>query len=167
MGKSLVCVAIAMLISGSGLRVQAAASIAAELKQGYQAVKANILTAAEKMPDDGYAFKATPEVRSFAEVVGHIVEAQMRTCSAVLGDHKTFEPVSKGSKADVVAGLKASFEECNKAYDALTDSNALEAITTPRGQRTRAGALVGNLSHDEEQWGIMTVYMRLKGVTPK
>ncbi|MBV9443098.1 MAG: hypothetical protein JO217_10415, partial [Acidobacteriaceae bacterium] len=72
----------------------------------------------------------------------------------------------KTSKADIVAALQAAFAVCDKAYDSLTDSNASEAITTPRGQRTKIGALAGNLSHDSEQYGIMSVYMRLKNIVP-
>jgi uncharacterized damage-inducible protein DinB len=156
----------AVLCCGWTLMAQSAGSISAELKQSYTSAKNNILKAAEKMPDDGYSFKATPEVRAFAQVVDHISDAQMRTCSAVLGEQKTADAASKASKTDVVAALKAAFDECDKAYDSLTETNATETIKTGRGQRTRMGALIGNLAHDQEQWGIMTVYMRLKGVSP-
>ncbi len=35
-----------------------------------------------------------------------------------------------------------------------------------RGERPKLGALMGNVSHDSEQYGILSVYMRLKGVIP-
>ena len=159
-------VSIACLSGSAALWAQGGGSISADTKQTYNGVKRNIMTAANKMPDDGYSFKPTPEVRSFAQVVDHISDAQMHTCSAVLGEQKTADAASKTSKADVLAALKAAFEECDKAYDALTDTNAMETIKTPRGQRTRLGTLVGNISHDSEQFGIMTVYDRLKGIVP-
>jgi hypothetical protein len=39
-------------------------------------------------------------------------------------------------------------------------------IKTARGQRTKLGALVGNYVHDNEEYGYMSVYLRLKGVVP-
>ena len=65
-----------------------------------------------------------------------------------------------------MAALNEAFAECDKAYESLTDANASEVIKTPRGQRTRLGALIGNTTHDSEQYGIMSVYMRLKGIVP-
>ncbi len=142
------------------------ASVAAEMKQAYNAVKTNILKSAEKVPDADYGFKPTPEIRSFGEVLAHVADSQMRSCSAVTGEHAQANATGKTSKADLTAALQVSFTACDKAYDALTDANATEAITTPRGQRTRLGALAGNLSHDSEQYGILAVYMRLKGIVP-
>ncbi|MFN7927855.1 MAG: hypothetical protein U0Y68_07895 [Blastocatellia bacterium] len=73
---------------------------------------------------------------------------------------------SKTAKADLVAALKESFAICDKAFDALTDAKAGEMITMGQRQRTRLGALVGTVSHSNEEYGYMAVYMRLKGVTP-
>ncbi|MBV8832171.1 MAG: DinB family protein [Acidobacteriaceae bacterium] len=142
------------------------ASVSAEMKQAYATVKNNILKSAEKVPDADYSFKPTPEIRSFAEVLAHVADSQARTCSAISGEHAQANAAGKTSKADIIAALQAAFAVCDKAYDSLTDSNASEAITTPRGQRTKIGALAGNLSHDSEQYGIMSVYMRLKNIVP-
>ena len=136
-----------------------------ELKAAYNSVKNNLLKSAEKMPDDSYSFKPTPDIRSFAEVLDHVVAAQLHACGAVL-DHQSTVGKEAATKADVLAGLNAAFAECDKAYDSLTDANAPEMIKTPRGQRSRIGALAGNVAHDNEQYGILSVYMRLKGVIP-
>ena len=129
-------------------------------------MKPNIIKAAEKMPEDAYTFKPTPEERPFAAVVNHVTEAQFATCSMLNGTtvDKAKIPAATASKADIVAGLKASFEECDKAYGALTDANILEQIT-PR-KRTRMSMAWGNISHDNEQYAELATYMRLKGVNP-
>ena len=136
-----------------------------ELKAAYKSVKNNLLKSAEKMPDENYGFKPTPDIRSFAEVLNHAATAQLHTCGAVLGS-QSMGGTEATSKAEVLAGLNAAFAECDKAYDGLTDANAAEMIKTPRGERTRLGALAGNVAHDNEQYGILSVYMRLKGVIP-
>ncbi len=164
MNRSLILLSIAAF--GCCCALQAQTGIAAEAKQAYQAVKNNITKSAEKMPEENYSFKPTPDIRSFAEVLDHVADSQMRTCSAVAGDQKTPNAAGKTSKADVTAALQESFAECDKAYDSLTDANASEMIKAGRGQRSRLGALTGNTTHDNEQYGIMTVYMRLKGMVP-
>ncbi|MBE7158346.1 MAG: DinB family protein [Rhodospirillales bacterium] len=148
--------------------LHAQASIAAETKRTYMGVKDHILAAAAKMPDDGFAFKPTPDIRSFAEVVNHITEAQNHTCPAVIGGQTEMPKTEEGmmKKEAVLTALKNSFSLCDRAYDSMTDANAGSTIKTPRGERTRLGALVGNIAHDQEQWGIMSVYLRLKNIHP-
>jgi uncharacterized damage-inducible protein DinB len=140
-------------------------SISHELKQAYATVKKNLLAAAEKLPKEDYAFKPTPQVRSVAEILGHVVTAQEHTCSALTGTNaKSAAPAA--DKEALVAALKESFATCDKAYDSLTDANALESVKLPRGTRTRAGALAGNITHDTEQYAALSVYMRLKDIVP-
>lgn len=166
MNRSSLWIFIAAFTCGCAIQAQAPPGIAAEAKQAYNAVKSNILKSAEKMPDEDYAFKPTPDIRSFAEVLDHVADSQMRTCAAVAGDQKTASASGKTSKADVIAALNEAFAECDKAYDSLTDANAAEMIKTGRGQISRLGALARNTTHDSEQYGIMAVYMRLKGIVP-
>ncbi len=148
------------------LSAQTAPSISAEVKRSYETVKSNLSKAADKMPEDGYSFKPTPEIRSFGEVLSHVVNAQAHSCSAVTGDSKVIDLAGKTSKADIGSALQEAFGECDKAYATLTDANASEAIKTPRGTSTRLGALAGNTTHDVEQYAILSVYLRLKGLIP-
>jgi DinB superfamily len=158
--------ASAVALIGASLLPAQSASSAAEVKQAYNGVKRNILAAADKMSDADYSFKATPEVRTFGQLIGHVADAQMRGCSAVNGQMKQGDAGDKTAKADLEAALKDSFAECDKAFDALTDANANEALSMGRGQRTRLGALYGQVVHDNEMYGYMSVYMRLKGMVP-
>jgi uncharacterized damage-inducible protein DinB len=149
-----------------GIETRAENPLSGEIKQAYQSVKNNIIKSAEEMPEENYSFKPTPDIRSFAQVLGHVAESQMRTCSAFTGAQKSMDAASKTSKADLVAALQEAFSQCDKAYDTVTDADAANMIKTPRGQRTKLGALVGNTIHDTEQYGILTVYLRLKGLVP-
>ena len=73
--------------------------------------KNNIIRAAEKMPEENYAFKPTPEVRSFGQLIGHVADAQYLFCSAVLGKPNPAPGVekSKTTKAELVQALKDAF----------------------------------------------------------
>ena len=143
-----------------------APSTAESIKQTYNNVKNNLLKAADKMPDDAYDFKPTPDVRAFGGWVAHLADAQTAGCSRVLGNPKTPGAASKTTKADLVAALKDSFDTCDAAYSALTDANSNDTVQTFRGPSTRLAALAGNISHDMEGYGAMAVYLRLKGIVP-
>jgi len=142
------------------------AGIAAEIKQAYTSVKNNLIGAANAMPEANYDFAPVPEEMTFGKWVAHVADSQTSTCSALNGQAKRGDASTKTSKADIVAALQASFAECDAAFNALTDANALEMVAAGRGQRSRAGTLAGVNVHDNECYGSMAVYMRIKGVVP-
>ncbi|MGA8030204.1 MAG: DinB family protein [Bryobacteraceae bacterium] len=166
MNRSFLIISTLSFACACGLQAQTANPLSTEAKQAYTSVKNNLMRSAEKMPEENYGFKPSPEMRSFAEVLDHVADSQMRACSAALGEQKSASSMAKSSKADVTAALRAAFDECDKAYDALTDAAATEMVKSYRGERPKLGALMGNVSHDNEQYGILTVYMRLKGIIP-
>lgn len=165
------CSLAGLIVSGVAL-AQAPPPVpgpAGEVQRSYAAQKENILKAAEKMPADQYQYKATPEVRTFARVVNHITEAQVRSCGIANGTAASAmmkTPSDTADKAAVIEGLRASFAECDKAYGATTDANFLEMFTAGQGKRSRAGLLWGNVSHDNEQYSALSMYLRLKGIAP-
>ena len=142
-----------------------AQSVSTEVKQAYNNTKSKILKAAEKMPEEHYSFKATPDVRTFGGWIAHVADANVRNCAAVNGEQKTGNAASKTSKNELVNALKESFADCDKAYESLTDANGSE-MTKGARPRTKLGALAGNTAHDEEAYGSIAVYMRLKGIVP-
>ena len=140
---------------------------AADVQHSYAGLKANILKAAAKMPADGYSFKPTPEVRTFGRVVNHVSEAQLRSCGALNGAApSTKVPPETADKDTIVAALEASFAECDKAYAGLTDANALQMVSGGPATRARIGWAWGNVSHDNEQYATLALYLRLKGLVP-
>ena len=166
MNRHAILILAATLAGSAALPAQTANPISTEARQAYTGIKNNLLKMAEKMTEENYAFKPTPEIRSFGQLVGHVADSQLRTCSAVKGEMKTGTAGTKTAKADLVAALKESFAECDAAYDSLTDATAANMIKTARGERTKLGALAGNTTHSNEEYGYMSVYLRLKGVIP-
>jgi hypothetical protein len=56
---------------------------------------------------------------------------------------------------------------CDQAFDSLTDATALETFMLPQGQHhSKVGLLVALVSHANEEYGYMAVYLRLKGIVP-
>jgi DinB superfamily len=143
-----------------------APSMANDIKQAYNTIKNNLTLAAEKMPEDGYGYQPTKEERNFGGWVAHVADSQMTTCSRIAGTNMTPNAASKTTKADLVAALRASFDACDPVYAALTDANAAEGVAAGRAQRPRLTVLAGNIAHDNECYGSMAVYLRLKGIVP-
>lgn len=141
-------------------------SVAASAKSAYARIKTNFVKAAEKMPEENYGFKPVDALETFGQRVAHIADPQLATCSAINGERKMGTAKSKTSKADLVAAIKESFDACDKAFDALTDANALEPVAAGRGQQPRIAVLYGLIVHSNEVYGAMGVYMRLKGIVP-
>jgi hypothetical protein len=156
----------ALAVSGGcALRAQAPPSFVAEQKAAYTAVKNNLIRAAEKMPDENYGFKPAPEIRSFGEMIAHIA-GQGRACAMIRGQQRQLD-TNKTAKADLVAVLKTSFEECDAAWDAMNDTMAKETMAGRGGPQTKLSMLIARTTtHDNEEYGYLAVYMRLKGVVP-
>jgi hypothetical protein len=140
--------------------------MSADLNQKYNAIKTNLTKAAENMPEDGYALQPSKEERNFGAWVAHVADAQAGSCSGIAGARKNIGAAAKTSKADLVAALKESFDICDAVYSGTTDANATEMVPNFGGQAPRAVALYGTLIHDNECYGSMAVYMRLKGLVP-
>ena len=130
---------------------------------------ANYITqSAIDMPEAKYAFKATPEVRSFGQLIGHVAGSQYMFCAAALGEPARAEndiEKTKTSKADLVAAMKASTAYCEKAY-ALSDAATRAEITMFGQKQTKFWALVMNAAHDGEHYGNIVTYLRLNGMVP-
>jgi uncharacterized damage-inducible protein DinB len=140
---------------------------AGEVQRSYEGLKKNILKAADNMPADAYTFKPEPDIRTFARIVNHVTEAQLHSCAAVTGTKDLPKvPAETADKAAVVEALRASFAECDKAYASATDANMTEMFAMGPAKRSRMGLLWGNVSHDNEQYSALALYMRLKGLTP-
>jgi uncharacterized damage-inducible protein DinB len=140
----------------------------AEFKTNYTQVKNNLIRMAEKMPADSYEYKPVAEVRTFAALMVHIADAQMRTCTAInSGQAKSTDAGTKTAKDDVVAALKASFAECDTAWDATNDANAFQMIAGGRGSRSRLGSIAYmTVVHNSEEYGYGAMYLRSKGLVP-
>jgi uncharacterized damage-inducible protein DinB len=143
--------------------------LASEVQRAYAAVKPNVLKAAEKMPAEDYGYKPTPDIRTFARVVNHVTEAQIHICGAA--NHvdpaaAAKVPADTADKATILEALNESFAECDKAYAGLTDANLTDMLQVGPVKRARLSLLWGNVSHDNEQYATLALYLRLKGLVP-
>ncbi len=142
--------------------------LSADTKGMYESVKGLILRSADKMPEEHYSFKPTPEVRSYAALLGHIADAQYLFCAADKGEKKDPPGIekTKTTKAELTAALKEAFAYCDSSYSELTDARGAQPVKFFGRDRTRLGVLNFNSSHTNEHYGNLVTYLRLKGLVP-
>jgi len=137
-----------------------------DLKASYGEVKGWITRAAEAMSEADYSFQASSAEMSFGQWVAHVADTQAAACGFVSGNAQQLNARSKTTKADLQAVLKQSFDICDAVYDGTTAANRDDVVQTFRGGRPRASWLYWNIAHDNECYGSMAVYLRLKGLVP-
>ena len=147
-------------------------SMAASLKSMHQVIRRNLAEAAAAMPAEEYAFKPTPQVRSFAELIGHVINGNFYFCSQARGEKPTFGgDFSKTTdKAALVKALNEALASCDATYDGTTEANVNQAVGVQgRGSSkptTRGLVLMFNTTHNNEHYGNLVVCMRLKNHVP-
>ena len=159
--------------SDSGFGDLASLSMASVAKGMHANIRRNLVEAAEAMPAADYVFKPTPEVRSFGQIIGHVATANFFFCSQARAEASpatgNYERTTT-EKAALVKALEDSLAYCDETYAGTTDANFGQSIKTPGpgGPRdaTRGGVLVFNTAHNNEHYGNLAVYLRLKGQVP-
>jgi uncharacterized damage-inducible protein DinB len=126
------------------------------------------LGAAQKMPEENYSFKPTPDVRSFSQLVGHVADASYMFCSQASGEVNPMRDIekTKTSKADLVAALKDAVTYCNKAFDSMTDAKGSQMVKLFNFDIAKLTVFSLNTAHTDEHYGNMVTYLRLKGIVP-
>jgi len=147
----------------------------------WQSVRGLLTRLAEKMPAEYYSFRPTPEMRTFAASLAHIISGNVNQCSNLLGTKHALsgQPLETTltQKAELLAALQSVSDYCDGYFTQLTTGTQLtdrffESFSTNRdGVRTEFkaahGILVSTLfSHSNEMYGYMAVYLRLKGIVP-
>src|SRR4051812_31681533 len=153
--KSLMPVVALMLASPVMAQTATPASSMGAAHNIWKVAHDNVMKSAEQVPEEKYSFKATPEVRSFGELFGHVAGSEFMFCAAALGEAPRPENAVeklKHSKAELIAALKESAAYCERAYT-QSDAAGSKAITMFGDPSSVLEVLVLNAAHDYEHYG--------------
>src|SRR5215472_2911725 len=146
------------------------------LRGAYMNNRNNILRSAEKMPEENYGMRpgTQEEVRTFGQQVGHVANYNFLWCSQAKGEKNpnagnNLEKLA--AKAEFMKALNDAFSYCEGVYSALTDASGTEMIdiTQESGRQTRnlrMALLILNYGHNNEIYGSMVSYLRMKSIVP-
>jgi len=174
--KKLVLCLLALAISGAA-HAQSANPLTGGARLNYGIIKGFVTRAAAKMPEENYPFRPTPEVRTFAQLIGHLADANYRICSVLVGEDPPMDAGierNKKTRADLVKALGESFIYCDKVYADMADATGTPIVKFDAGgegsrvpiQMPRLTVLAFHVSHAFEHYGNIVTYMRLKGLIP-
>jgi uncharacterized damage-inducible protein DinB len=145
------------------------------LRGAYNGNRNNIARTAEKMPEENYGMRpgAQMDVRTFGQQVSHVATYNFLWCSQAKGE-KNPSPGNLDkltSKTEIMKVLNDAFTYCDGVYTALTDASGAEVVdvTQENGRQTRnlrMGLLTLNYGHNNEIYGSMVVYLRMKNLVP-
>ena len=136
-----------------------------------------LVMAAEMMPESGYAFRPTPDVRTFGEQINHATSSHYSFCNQAglpPGVQKQGAPAMATikSKTQIVGALKDSIAYCNRVLAAASEAWLMEVAPGLGGSSSgqirgmRAHAFIYNAVHSAEDYGTITTYLRMQGIVP-
>lgn len=125
----------------------------------------------DAMPADGFAFKPTPEVRSFAEQMLHLTDANYFLGSTASGKpsplgEKSAEKTIAQTKEATTKAVMDSYDFIISSMEAMTQAQFDEMTKFANKDFTRAGIFGKAFEHQTHHRGQCTIYLRLKGVKP-
>jgi len=161
-------VTAALLLTAATARAQNANPLTANVKVQLGAITGFVIRSAEKVPEDLYSFRATPDVRSMAELYGHVADALFAMCSTAAGAKPPRTGIEKAvtGKVALIAALKEGVSYCNTVIDGMTDQKGTEAVPFYFGPTPRLSVLYFSVTHTYEHYGNLVTYMRLKNIVP-
>jgi uncharacterized damage-inducible protein DinB len=163
-------IVVMAVLAATSIATPAAAQNAPDvsMKGQYEMIKAWITKSAAMMPEANYSFKATPEVRSFGQILGHIANAVGMICVAPTGEKSPLSGDAEklATKAEVTKALADVFAACDKAWAGVTPSWNTDMVDFFGKSQTKMAVIAFNTSHAFEHYGNLVTYLRLKGLVP-
>ena len=151
--------ALALLARAQGQRQPAPAQT---IRSGFADVNRRVLAMAEDFPEALYGYKPTPEVRSFGDVIVHVVSGNAfgaRAGRAPAFDWKDWtelDPKTFKGRAGIVAALKKSIEDATATLKATPDDSFNKTLQP----------WMSVIEHAAEHYGQLVVYYRANKMVP-
>jgi uncharacterized damage-inducible protein DinB len=129
------------------------------ISRNFDSINQRVLEMAQDFPADKYDFRPTKEVRSFGEVLVHVISGNVYAAKAGRGEQVNWDelnPKDFKGKAEIVTALQKS----------ITDANAtLKNAPEERFTKTLR-PWIDVIEHAAEHYGQLVVYYRVNGMTP-
>ncbi|MDB5132384.1 MAG: DinB family protein [Mucilaginibacter sp.] len=154
----------------------ASSSVYAQFTQGqmvdeWQRAKAYTKDYLDAMPADGYGFKPTPEIRSFAQQMLHLADANYFFITSATGQpspmgKKSVEASVAPTKEATTRSVMDSYDFVIKSLQGMTTAQLQESAKLEGHEMSKSGIFGKAFEHQTHHRGQTTIYLRLKGVKP-
>jgi uncharacterized damage-inducible protein DinB len=130
----------------------------------------------DAMPEDGFGFKPTSDIRSFAQQMLHLSDANYVFATVasdkpnpvgdVLAAHNVNEKTVSPTKEAVTKAVMESYDWVITTLQSMTADQLQETTKFGKHDLTRSGLYGKAFEHQTHTRGQTAIYLRLKGVTP-
>jgi uncharacterized damage-inducible protein DinB len=161
-------VALPNVLMPGAASAQTANPLSANAKAQFTAISDFVARSAAKIPDNLYSFQPTPEVRTVAQLFGHIADAYFAMCSQAAGSKPPQSGIenSATTRAALVKALNDGVSYCQSVMETMTDHKGAETVPFYFGPTPRLGILFFVTTHTYEHYGNLVTYMRLNKIIP-
>jgi uncharacterized damage-inducible protein DinB len=142
-----------------------------EMVQEWTRAKAYTKAYLDAMPADGYGLKPTPEIRSFAQQMGHLADGNYFFTATITGKEspfgkKSIEQTVPATKDEMTKAVMDSYDFVISSLQAMTPAQMMETVSLEDHTVTKSGGFGKAFEHQTHHRGQTTIYLRLKGVVP-
>src|ERR1700722_2890467 len=173
--RKLVCFlgTLLILMTAGAATSSADCGYSQSLRAHQRRLRGMLVSIVAAMPEDKYDFRPTKDVRSFREMVIHLISDNYTHLGYVSGKSK--EESDKladkyknvRTRTELLAGLRDSYDYGDKVLADLNDQNAMDKVMAMRGEHTnRVGAVLEAFEDQMDHYGNLVVYLRLNGIVP-
>src|SRR5262245_8234502 len=153
------------------------AALSTDVVKDWNAQRATMMRIADAMPEDKFGYRATPAERSWGDQVLHVAggnvflmkflngKAQAPTINAA--DLVVFG-LKASTKAEYLKALNDSFDYGEAVLKEFSEVALTDTVQGPpwMGPSTRVRMIYDAISHCQDLYGQLAVYLRLNGIVP-
>ena len=154
-----VTLALVALFVASAQGQQQSPTPVQSINRNFDSINQRVLEMAQDFPADKYDFRPAKEVRSFGEVLVHVISGNVYAAKAGRGEQVNWDelnPKDFKGKAEIVAALQKSIAD---ADDTLKNTQEERFTKTLR-------PWIDVIEHAAEHYGQLVVYYRVNGMAP-
>ena len=141
----------------------------------WKSIAKDFIGLSEAMPEDKWTFKPTQgsfaDARTFAEQIKHVACANEAWATQILKE-KQPEHCDRGgpspakSKAELMAYLRDSFSQMDRAIASLNLNNLVEPVGGEYWGDNRLSAVTAAVWHVSDHYGQLVEYLRMNSIVP-
>jgi hypothetical protein len=143
----------------TALSAQTAPTTAQAVRGHFTSVNRRVLEMAKDFPEDKYDFRLKPEMRSFREVIVHVLSGNVYAAKAGRGEKVKWDeldPKNYLTKAAVVALMEKSVADADATLKQIPDETLSK----------NAEPWIEVMEHSAEHYGLLVAYYRANGLVP-
>ena len=142
-------------------------ALAAVVLKDWEDLKTAMMEFGDAMPAENFDYKPKEELRNFGEQLMHVASAHLFYMGNLDTDAARPDFGEPVEKAAVLQALSDSFDFGTEILSGQTDASLREMVDGGYlGESNRARIAYMAMIHTRQEYGVMTVYLRLNDIVP-